>query len=129
MNKNSPIGHYLDHLTLGIIKLFQEGFPLKIIHAVAAHHGEPGPTRPETIEAMIIHVADYIDSKLNGDILRKARNICQEELKGPPEFNNISQVLDVFEKHKKYLIKRKTNLQNLYLQRLKFFKLLLTIVL
>jgi 7,8-dihydroneopterin 2',3'-cyclic phosphate phosphodiesterase len=111
-----------------VIKLFQEGFPLKVIHAVAAHHGEPGPTRPETIEAMIVHLADYIDSKLNEGILRKARNICQEELKESPEFNSIEQVLDVFEKQKKCSGKHKMNLQHLSLKRLKFFKLLLTIV-
>lgn len=102
-DKNSSLGHYLDHLTLSVMKLFQEGFPLKVIHAVAAHHGEPGPTRPETIEAMIVHLADYIDSKLNGDILRKARSICQEELKESPEFNNFTQVVNIFEKQKKIL--------------------------
>jgi metal-dependent HD superfamily phosphatase/phosphodiesterase len=112
-----------------VIKLFQEGFPLKVIHAVAVHHGEPGPTRPETIEAMIVHLADYIDSKLNEGILRKARNNCQEELKESPEFNSIEQVLDFFfEKQKKCSRKHKMNLQHLSLKRLKFFKLLLTIV-
>ncbi len=72
LDKNSSLGYYLDHLTLSVMKLFQEGFPLKVIHAVAANHGEPGPTRPETIEAMIVRLSDYIDSKLNGNILRKA---------------------------------------------------------
>lgn len=104
-DKNSSLGHYLDHLTLSVIKLSQEGFPLKVIHAVAAHHGEPGPTRPETIEAMIVHLADYIDSKLNGDLLRKARSICQEELKESPELNNFTQVVNIFEKQKKILDK------------------------
>ncbi|MEM3384591.1 MAG: HD domain-containing protein [Nitrososphaeria archaeon] len=102
-DKNSSLGHYLDHLTLSVLKLFQEGFPLKVIHAVAAHHGEPSPTRPTTIEAMIVHLADYIDSKLNGDILRKARSICQEELKESLEFNNFTQVVNIFEKQKKIL--------------------------
>lgn len=29
LDKNSSLGHYLDHLTLSVIKLFQEGFSLK----------------------------------------------------------------------------------------------------
>ncbi|MEM2506207.1 MAG: hypothetical protein QXF61_04100, partial [Nitrososphaeria archaeon] len=74
-----------------------------VIHAIASHHGEAGPTRPETIEAMIVHLADYIDSKLNGDILRKARSICQEELKESKEFNNFTQVVNIFEEQKKIL--------------------------
>jgi hypothetical protein len=39
---------------------------------VSAHHGEAGPMRPKTIEALICHLADAADSRLNGDVLNAA---------------------------------------------------------
>jgi len=95
---NSPLGLYMEHLILITIKLTQSEFPLKVIHAVAAHHGDSGPVRPETLEAMIVHLADYADSKLNGDILRKAKAIYQEEVKTGAEPKDILIALEMFSK-------------------------------
>jgi hypothetical protein len=39
---------------------------------VSAHHGEAGPIRPKTIEALICHLADSTDSRLNSEILNAA---------------------------------------------------------
>ena len=48
-----------------------EGFPAEIEmllkHIVIAHHGEyeyASPKRPKCIEAMIVHLADFSDSRL-----------------------------------------------------------------
>lgn len=95
---NSPLGNYMDHLVMIVIKLTQNKFPFKVVHAVAAHHGDSGPVRPETLEAMIVHLADYIDSKLNGDILRKAKSIYQDEMKEGGDPNDILAALDIFTK-------------------------------
>jgi len=95
---NSPLGNYMDHLIMVVIKLTQNKFPFKVVHAVAAHHGEAGPVRPETLEAMIVHLADYIDSKLNGDILRKAKTIYQEEINDGEEPKDILAAFDIFAK-------------------------------
>jgi len=95
---NSPLGNYMDHLVMIVIELVQNKFPFKVIHAVAAHHGDSGPIRPETLEAMIVHLADYVDSKLNGDILRKAKTIYQDEIKEGVEPKDILSALDIFVK-------------------------------
>jgi 7,8-dihydroneopterin 2',3'-cyclic phosphate phosphodiesterase len=95
---NSPLGNYMDHLLMIVIKLAHNKFPFKVVHAVAAHHGDSGPVRPETLEAMIVHLADYVDSKLNGDILRKAKTIYQDEIKEGEEPKDILAALDMFAK-------------------------------
>ena len=95
---NSPLGNYMDHLVMIVIKLTQNKFPFKVVHAVASHHGDPGPVRPETLEAMIVHLADYVDSKLNGDILRKAKTIYQDEIKEGEEPKEMLAALDIFAK-------------------------------
>lgn len=54
----------LDHTMLGTAELYARNFPEKVIHIVASHFGEQGPTPPQTIEAMIFHYADNIDAVL-----------------------------------------------------------------
>ena len=56
---------YLDHLTLGIAELYSRGFPAKVVHLIAAHHGEGGPVAPSETEAVILHFVDSIDSYAN----------------------------------------------------------------
>lgn len=56
---------YLDHLTLGVAELYARGFPPKVIHMIAAHHGEGGPVQPSETEAVILHFADSIDAYAN----------------------------------------------------------------
>jgi len=77
INKNGSysstrLADYLDHLSLATSELVRRGFPLELIHIVSAHHGEAGPIRPKTIEALICHLADSTDSRLNGEILDAA---------------------------------------------------------
>jgi 7,8-dihydroneopterin 2',3'-cyclic phosphate phosphodiesterase len=69
----------LDHLTLIVSELVRRGLPLNLIHIVCAHHGgEAGPIWPRTIEALVCHLADATDSRLNGEVLRAARYLSRE---------------------------------------------------
>jgi 7,8-dihydroneopterin 2',3'-cyclic phosphate phosphodiesterase len=80
------LADYMDHLSLAISELVRKNFPLEIVHIVSAHHGEYGPIRPHTIEALICHLADLTDSRMNSEILNAARylarNAVGEELYG-----------------------------------------------
>jgi 7,8-dihydroneopterin 2',3'-cyclic phosphate phosphodiesterase len=83
VNKNgnydsTPLADYLDHLSLATSELVRRGFPLKLVHIVAAHHGDYGPVRPRTIEALICHLADLADSRLNGDVLSAATYLARK---------------------------------------------------
>jgi 7,8-dihydroneopterin 2',3'-cyclic phosphate phosphodiesterase len=76
----------MDHLSLAISELVRRDFPLDVVHVVSAHHGDYGPIRPHTVEALICHLADLTDSRLNGEILNAARYLARravgEELFG-----------------------------------------------
>ncbi|MEM2897164.1 MAG: HDIG domain-containing protein [Candidatus Bathyarchaeia archaeon] len=77
--KISPLAEQVDHLTLIATELIRRGFPLEVIHVVLASHGkEFGPIGPHTIEALICHLSDFIDSRLNEEILRAAKFIVKE---------------------------------------------------
>jgi putative nucleotidyltransferase with HDIG domain len=80
------LADYMDHLSMVIAELVRRGFPLELIHVVSAHHGEYGPIRPHTVEALICHLADLMDSRLNGEVLNAAsylvRKATGEELTG-----------------------------------------------
>ncbi len=69
---STQLAEHLDHLSLATSELVRRGFPLELIHIVAAHHGNYGPIRPHTIEALICHLADIADSRLNGEVLSAA---------------------------------------------------------
>ena len=55
-------GVMLDHSFLGVAELYHRGFPEEVIHIVASHIGENGPTPPRSYEAVILH---YLDSMLS----------------------------------------------------------------
>jgi putative nucleotidyltransferase with HDIG domain len=75
----TPLAERLDHLTLIVSELVRRGFPLNLIHIVCAHHGGAvGPIWPRTVEALVCHLADATDSKLNGEVLRAARYLSRE---------------------------------------------------
>jgi len=82
----SRIADYMDHLSLVIAELVRRDFPLELVHVVSAHHGDYGPIRPHSIEALICHLADLMDSRLNGKVLSAAsylsRKAVGEELHG-----------------------------------------------
>lgn len=75
-NDYSDEGQLLGHLMIGAEMVHDaakeiEGFPEEIErilkHILIAHHGEyeyGSPKRPKCIEAMIVHLADYSDSRL-----------------------------------------------------------------
>lgn len=83
---SSRLADYLGHLSLVTSELVRRGFPLELIHVVSAHHGDYGPIRPHTVEALICHLADSMDSRLNGKVLNVAayltRRAAGEELRG-----------------------------------------------
>ena len=77
--KSSPLAEKIDHLTLIVSELIRRGFPMSVIHIVCAHHGhEAGPVGPHTVEALVCHLADLADSRLNGDVLNAARYLTKE---------------------------------------------------
>ena len=77
--KSTPLAERLDHLTLVVSEMVRRGFPLDLIHIVCAHHGgQAGPMWPRTIEALVCHLADITDSRLNGEVLRAARYLSRE---------------------------------------------------
>jgi 7,8-dihydroneopterin 2',3'-cyclic phosphate phosphodiesterase len=69
---SSPLAEYLDHLSLAVSELIRKDFPLELVHIVSAHHGDYGPIKPRTIEALVCHLADLADSRLNGAVLNAA---------------------------------------------------------
>jgi len=75
----TPLAERLDHLTLIVSEMVRRDFPLDLIHIVCAHHGgEAGPIWPRTVEALVCHLADVTDSRLNGEVLRAARYLSRE---------------------------------------------------
>lgn len=94
-------GVLLDHTMLGVAELYHRGFPEEVIHIVAAHYGDSGPTPPRNFEALIFHHLDTMVSMvefraasvaqqqqqvqlllLNDEIIKKLKNESGGE---PPE--------------------------------------------
>jgi len=76
--ERSDLGLKFDHLTLAMMELYARKFPPEVLHAVLSHHGDQSPTTPKTIEALIVSVADYADSTLNGKVIRAARYLAKK---------------------------------------------------
>ncbi|MEM3715690.1 MAG: HDIG domain-containing protein [Candidatus Bathyarchaeia archaeon] len=76
--RNSPLGERIDHLTLLVSEMLKRNFPLRLIHVVVASHGQAGPISPKTVEALICHIADDADSKMNGEVLNAAKYLIKE---------------------------------------------------
>jgi 7,8-dihydroneopterin 2',3'-cyclic phosphate phosphodiesterase len=57
-----PTGIMLDHTMLAVAELYARDFPEEVIHIVASHYGEGGPTPPRTFEAVIFHHLDSLAS-------------------------------------------------------------------
>ncbi|MBP2143182.1 7,8-dihydroneopterin 2',3'-cyclic phosphate phosphodiesterase [Methanococcus voltae] len=76
---------HLEHLTLAVSELYKRDFPLKLIKVVSSHHGDFGSSRPDSIEAWIIHLADNMDANLNDIAIRignsRARDLNIEDNK------------------------------------------------
>lgn len=74
-------GVLLDHTMLGVAELYSRGFPEEVIHIVAAHFGEHGPTPPRNFEALIMH---HIDNMLS---------IVESKMVSPEEGSQATQML------------------------------------
>lgn len=70
--RSSAIADYLDHISLATSELVRRDFPLEVVHVVAAHYGSYGTVKPRTVEALVLHLADNVDSQLNGQVLDAA---------------------------------------------------------
>jgi len=55
-------GTLLDHTMLCVAELYHREFPEQVIHIVASHFGEGGPTPPRNFEALILHYVDTLFS-------------------------------------------------------------------
>ncbi|MEM1569299.1 MAG: HD domain-containing protein [Candidatus Bathyarchaeia archaeon] len=73
----SQLGERIDHHTLVVSELIRRGFPLEVIHAVLAIHGQYGPMSPKTIEALIAHLADQVDSTFCDRVSKAAKNLIK----------------------------------------------------
>lgn len=86
----------LDHLTLAVSEMVRKGFPLNLIHIVGAHHGgSAGPVWPRTIEALVCHLADVTDARLNGEVLRAARYLSRTATGEELRINNSKEAFDI----------------------------------
>lgn len=54
----------LDHTMAGTAELYAREFPEKVLHIVASHFGENGPTPPATMEALIFHTIDNMNAMI-----------------------------------------------------------------
>jgi 7,8-dihydroneopterin 2',3'-cyclic phosphate phosphodiesterase len=75
--RGSDFGGHVDHLSLMVGEMMNRGFPLAVVHAVAGHHGDIGPTKPKSLEALIVSLADLVDSELNSKLLRAAEYLLR----------------------------------------------------
>lgn len=92
----NSLGTYLDHINLALSEMVRRGFPLEVVHIVAAHHGgEAGPVWPRTVEALICHLADLADSRLNGEVLRAARYLSREATGIELPFHNSKDAYEI----------------------------------
>jgi putative nucleotidyltransferase with HDIG domain len=69
---SSPLADKLDHISLATAELVRRNFSSELIHIVASHYGSYGPIKPRTTEALVVHLADNVDSQLNGQVLDAA---------------------------------------------------------
>ena len=93
--QTSEYGGMVDHLTLMVAEMHRRGLPADLIHVVAGHHGDAGPTKPKTIEALIVSVADQADSDLNGKLLRAAEYLLRRSGEQRPQLNSAFDALSV----------------------------------
>ncbi|MHA1263897.1 MAG: HD domain-containing protein [Candidatus Helarchaeota archaeon] len=75
--ERSRIGSKIDHTSLMFGEIWKRKFPIELIHIILAHHGKGAPAQPRSLEALILHLADYVDSNLLGDILMGAYKILE----------------------------------------------------
>lgn len=97
----SQLGERMDHLTLVVAELIRRGFPLEVVHAVAAHHGRSGPINPRTVEALICFLADSTDADLNGEVLTAAKIMVERCVDERIEGLNAEEACTIIHAHEK----------------------------
>jgi len=98
---SSKIGQLLDHQFLIVSEMFSKGFSIEEAHIVAASHGEYGLVKPKRIEALIVFLADYVDSHFNGEIIKGALNIIREATGKEFKTIDFKKALRIIEEMKK----------------------------
>jgi len=93
--QTSEYGGLVDHLTLLVAEMHKRGYPTGLIHVVAGHHGDVGPTKPKTLEALVVSVADQADSDLNGKLLRAAEYLLRRSGEPRPQIGSAIEALRV----------------------------------
>jgi len=93
--RTSEFGGLVDHLGLMIAEMYRRGLPIDLVHVIAGHHGDAGPTKPKTLEALIVSVADQADSDLNGKLLRAAEYLLRRSGVSRPSLGSAKEALDV----------------------------------
>ncbi len=73
-------GIMLDHTMLAVAELYHRGFPEEVIHIVASHFGENGPTPPRNFEALIFHHLDNMVSMIEFRMASKPEQQQQVQL-------------------------------------------------
>lgn len=91
----SSLGEKVDHLTLGTGIFIKDGFPLEVIHIIVAHHGDKGPTKPHTIEALIVSLADLMDSEYSRLTLRAAEYLIRESTGRRTSLKSAAEALEL----------------------------------
>ncbi|TFG05563.1 MAG: HD domain-containing protein [Promethearchaeota archaeon] len=74
----SKLGSKIDHTSLMFAEAWTRKLPLELLHVILAHHGKGSPAQPRSLEALILHLADYVDSNLLGDLLVGAEKIIEQ---------------------------------------------------
>ncbi len=93
--RTSDYGGRIDHLSLIVAELMKHDFPLSIVHVVASHHGDVGATKPKTVEALIVSVADLADSDLNGKLLRASEYLLRRTGVNRPHLSSSMEALNI----------------------------------
>ena len=91
----SQMGERIDHLSLVVAELYRRGFPVDVIHVAASHHGDKGPVKPKTLEALIVSVADLADSELSRQTLRAAEYLVRRSTGERRMFRSSAEALEV----------------------------------
>lgn len=93
--RTSDFGGRVDHLSLMVGEMIARGFPWGVVHVVASHHGDVGATKPKTLEALIVSLADLIDSEFNGKLLRAAEYLLRRVGEGRPKLLSGGEAVEV----------------------------------
>ncbi|NOX71705.1 MAG: HDIG domain-containing protein, partial [Candidatus Micrarchaeota archaeon] len=70
----------LDHTMLATSELYARGFPEEVIHMVASHFGDKGPTPPMTLESMILSRMDLFDAEMEASLSDSGNDVLLADI-------------------------------------------------